>query len=133
MTPKKILQKYQKIGYAQFIPAIVCLLFVVWVEVGLGVFFFIIVTDKNDSAFNNFHVVGLGIVLLIVSILVLGIFSIIISSFQFIKSKENEDYEKIVKGMVYLNRGWISLLLFWLILVSFISYALYSFFIYGYF
>lgn len=136
MNPEDIIQKYRKIGYAQILPALVCLGITILMSFFAIYFTYTPMLYRRQTDPLNpstAHFIRLGIILLILSFFIFGLISFLIASYRFIKSKKHSDYELLAKGMIHLNRGWVILLAFSVIMVSISCYALYSTVAYGYF
>ena len=122
MNKKQVLKIFSNVGLAQILPAILTsivliALLIVIVALTLNPIFGsrTNVSDKNIIAVTIFCIFSF--------FSLTGLIAFLISSFHFIRAKQTYNHERLIKGMKYLNWGWLVLSLFIIIMFFFASYV----------
>ncbi|MGK0387322.1 MAG: uncharacterized membrane protein YjgN (DUF898 family) [Maribacter sp.] len=121
---KEILNVFFKTGMVQILPAILSILMII----GIVIIVYLLAfnnafqprswSSRGSFTPSNKDILKFSIAISICLFFLSGLISFIASSFHFIRAKQTNDYERLTKGMKYLNWGWLVLCLFVVIIFS---------------
>ncbi|MGK0387321.1 MAG: hypothetical protein ACI94Y_000047 [Maribacter sp.] len=128
MPKKQLLQIFLKLGLIQVFPASIAIVFIIItslilagiiaITLGFEIFFTIIDNDHISGVSDEVILLALAIFCTITLLLFSEFMTLMLSSFYFIRAKQTNDYEKLSRGMKYLNWAWLILCLFLAIMLS---------------
>lgn len=121
-SPRKTLQVFSKIGFAQILPSVISIGIVLFLT---AVVLFFVISDVTNTPISNqrsnlsrkdlYEILGIFIPIIIS---LLGLFLFLFSSYFFTLAKRKNDIKYITRGMYSLNWAFSILTLFTIICVS---------------